>query len=164
MKQIYCASVVLIAAATLTATAPALSRRNFAANCTTPVSRNDTAATILNRYGAQARRETLPGAEGETFPGVVLYPRDRLRRVEIGLGDGEGIAQHLQGLRRLRRAIDVWWIASACLLLLEKIKPWNPDSWVSSAGYRCLGRRSHCRGRPPGSPRMQPVHCSNNAH
>lgn len=88
MTKFHAATAGLLAALVLASpAASALSRRNFAATCTSPVSRNDTAATILHRYGAQARRETLPGAEGETFPGVVLYPRDRLRRVEIAFTD-----------------------------------------------------------------------------
>ncbi len=88
MTKFHAATAGLLAALVFASpAASALSRRNFAATCTSPVSRNDTAATILHRYGAQARRETLPGAEGETFPGVVLYPRDRLRRVEIAFTD-----------------------------------------------------------------------------
>lgn len=76
--------LVLAAAAPASGTAPG---HSFAATCTAPVSRNDTAAAILRRFGANAQRETLPGAEGDTFPGVVLYPRDRQRRVEIAFTD-----------------------------------------------------------------------------
>lgn len=88
MTKVLALAAAMVAAIALAAPhASALSRRNNAANCTTPVSRNDTAATILRRFGAQARRETLPGAEGETYPGLVLYPRDRMRRIEIAFTD-----------------------------------------------------------------------------
>ncbi len=116
MKAMFAASAVLLTAAVLAPpAAPAaepLSRHNFAASCTTPVSRNDTAATILNRYGAQARRETLPGAEGETFPGVVLYPRDRLRRVEIGFSDD---ARPRVAFIRIRGNASTWSFGNMAL-------------------------------------------------
>jgi hypothetical protein len=114
-KAIHAASAGLLAALLLAAPAPAaspLSRHNFAASCTTPVSRNDTAATILNRYGAQARRETLPGAEGETFSGVVLYPRDRQRRVEIGFSDD---ARPRVAFIRIRGNASTWSFGNMAL-------------------------------------------------
>ncbi len=109
------ASAGLLAALALSPPAPAaspLSRRNFAATCTSPISRNDTAATILQRYGAQARRETLPGAEGETFRGVVLYPRDPQRRVEIGFSDD---ARPRVAFIRIRGNRSVWTFGNMAL-------------------------------------------------
>ena len=55
--------------------------------CTYPVSPADTAAALRARYGKDARLETLPGAEGSEFEGLVLWPDDRSRRVEIVFED-----------------------------------------------------------------------------
>ena len=89
MKQsvIVSAGLLTLALAGAPAISAAPARHAFAATCTSPVTRSDTAATILRRFGANARRETLPGAEGETYRGVVLYPRDPQRRVEIAFSD-----------------------------------------------------------------------------
>lgn len=49
---------------------------------------DDTLATAQARLGAgNVVAETLDGAEGETFPGWVLYPDDPTRRVEVFLDD-----------------------------------------------------------------------------
>lgn len=44
----------------------------------------DTFESLRDRYGADAVvRETLPGAEGDSVEGWVLFPRDRARRIEV---------------------------------------------------------------------------------
>ena len=49
---------------------------------------NDTLATAQARLGAgNVVAETLNGAEGETFPGWVLYPDDPIRRIEVYLDE-----------------------------------------------------------------------------
>lgn len=49
---------------------------------------DDTLATAQARLGAgNVVAETLDGAEGETFPGWVLYPDDPTRRIEVFLDD-----------------------------------------------------------------------------
>ena len=85
---------------------------SFSATCTSPVTRGDTAATILRRFGANARRETLPGAEGETFQGVVLYPRDRQRRVEVAFSDDA--RPHVSSIR-IRGNSSTWSFGSMAL-------------------------------------------------
>ena len=44
--------------------------------CSSPVKSNDTVASLRERYGDQARVETLHGPEGIEFPGLVLWPDD----------------------------------------------------------------------------------------
>ena len=85
------ASVSLLGLGLALAVAPAKSAappsQTLAATCAGPVTRSDSAASLLRRFGANARRETLPGAEGETMPGVVLYPRDPQRRIAVVFTD-----------------------------------------------------------------------------
>jgi hypothetical protein len=58
--------------------------------------RDTTLAALKTRFGAeQVAVQTLDGAEGETFEGVVLFPSDPARRAEIipaGERAGDGIA------------------------------------------------------------------------
>ncbi len=56
-------------------------------DCTGPVTRKMSAAAILVKFGKDARRENIPGAEGQTSKGVVLYPDDAARRLEITFWD-----------------------------------------------------------------------------
>jgi hypothetical protein len=51
--------------------------------CTDPVRPDDTAASLIERYKEEARVETLYGVEGDELPGVVLWPNDSARRVEV---------------------------------------------------------------------------------
>ncbi|UYV15173.1 hypothetical protein [Porphyrobacter sp. ULC335] len=62
-----------------------------AITCTYPVRPGDTAQTILERLDKDARREELMGGEGEMFDGVVLWPDDPGRRLELSFAkDGIG--------------------------------------------------------------------------
>ena len=114
MKKLAIVSAGLLALAL--ADAPSISAapgsHSFAATCTSPVMRGDTAATILRRFGANARRETLPGAEGATYPGVVLYPRDPQRRVEIAFSDDA--RPHVSSIR-IRGNSSTWSFGSMAL-------------------------------------------------
>lgn len=51
--------------------------------CSGPIKPGDTAASLQQRYGDQARTETLYGPEGIEFPGLVLWPDDPARRLEV---------------------------------------------------------------------------------
>ncbi|MGJ4997371.1 hypothetical protein ACQR0Z_23305 [Bradyrhizobium sp. HKCCYLS3077] len=77
---------VLITAALLSAS-PALAQTappsEGPITCTQPVASTDTAKSIQQRYGADAVVQDLPGAEGETYKGLVLFPRAADRRIEI---------------------------------------------------------------------------------
>lgn len=58
----------------------------------------DTAASVLARFGKQARRATIAGPEGMELAGVVLWPGDPAREVELILDD-ERPGEHITGLR-----------------------------------------------------------------
>lgn len=51
--------------------------------CAYPVKEDDTPASLKERFGAQARAETIYGPEGIELSGVALWPDDPQRRVEV---------------------------------------------------------------------------------
>ena len=51
--------------------------------CSDPVGPGDTVASLKRRFGKDAREETLGGPEGSEFPGLVLWPDDPSRRLEV---------------------------------------------------------------------------------
>lgn len=58
-----------------------------AITCTFPVRAGDSAATLIARYGKDAKIETLFGPEAIELPGVVLWDGDPGRRVEVFFDD-----------------------------------------------------------------------------
>lgn len=58
-----------------------------AITCTFPVRAGDSAATLIARFGKDAKIETLFGSEGIELPGVVLWEGDPERRVEVLFDD-----------------------------------------------------------------------------
>jgi hypothetical protein len=71
----------------LSISAPALAQeaapQNGAITCSSPVAPKDSAKSLTQRYGKDAAIAELPGAEGEKYKGVVLFPRARDQRIEI---------------------------------------------------------------------------------
>lgn len=57
-------------------------------SCTFPVTGGEDADAVLRRFGKESRAEELPGAEGTTMPGLVLWGNDPARRVEVLLSEG----------------------------------------------------------------------------
>ena len=57
------------------------------ATCTYPVEPGDSAASIREHYGDDAEVTTLPGPEGTEFTGVVLWPNEPSRRLEVLFAD-----------------------------------------------------------------------------
>lgn len=55
--------------------------------CAAPIAPDDTERSLKQRYGKDAVVQNLPGAEGETYKGVVLFPKARDRRIEIAFTD-----------------------------------------------------------------------------
>jgi hypothetical protein len=54
-----------------------------AITCSSPVAPNDSGKSLRQRYGKDAVVQKLPGAEGETYKGLVLLPRAADRRIEV---------------------------------------------------------------------------------
>ena len=55
--------------------------------CTLPVGPKDTYASLRKRFGSAAVQSKLDGPEGEELNGVVLWPNDPARRLELILTD-----------------------------------------------------------------------------
>ncbi|XUM20804.1 hypothetical protein ACRAVF_25545 [Bradyrhizobium oligotrophicum S58] len=73
-------TLLLLASPALAETAPPM---EGPISCTLPVAASDTAKSLKQRYGSEAVIEDLPGAEGETYKGLVLFPRAMDRRIEV---------------------------------------------------------------------------------
>ena len=77
-------TVLLCAAAmALLAAAPAKAPALRALTCALPVKKGDTAASLKQRYGRQAKAMQIPGAEGEMVRGMALWPNDPARRIDV---------------------------------------------------------------------------------
>lgn len=59
--------------------------------CTLPVGPKDTAATVRKRFGAAAVRTKISGAEGMEIDGIVLWPKDPARRLELYLSEDKAL-------------------------------------------------------------------------
>jgi hypothetical protein len=76
--------VLLFAAALpLLASAPAKAPTTRQLTCALPVKKGDTAASLKQRYGAQARLMEIDAAEGDTVNGMALWPNDPARRIDV---------------------------------------------------------------------------------
>lgn len=58
--------------------------------CASPVSPDDTERSLKERYGQEAVVQDLPGAEGEQYKGLVLFPKARDGRIEVAFTDAKG--------------------------------------------------------------------------
>ena len=74
------AALLLIASPALAENAPV---SEGSITCSSPVSPDNSAKSLMLRYGQEAVIEDLPGAEGETHKGLVLFPKAMDRRVEV---------------------------------------------------------------------------------
>ena len=55
--------------------------------CASPVAPDDSAKSLMQRYGQEAVIQPLSGTEGETYKGLVLWPRALDRRIEVSFTD-----------------------------------------------------------------------------
>ena len=85
-----------------------------AITCASPVAADDTERSLKQRYGKDAVVQQLPGAEGETYKGVVLFPKARDRRIEVAFTDDK--AGRVSGLS-LRDAgkTSLWNVAGVTI-------------------------------------------------
>lgn len=71
------------AALPLLAASPAKAPPTRDLTCAVPVKRDDTAASLKKRHGAQAVTMSIHAAEGEMVDGMALWPNDPKRRIDI---------------------------------------------------------------------------------
>jgi hypothetical protein len=162
-------------AALLLVAAPALAQapppQEGAITCSSPVAPNDSGKTLRQRYGKDAVVQELPGAEGETYKGLVLLPRAADRRIEVSFTDGA--MKRVTGLAIRGEAKASRWNLSgitigSSLAEVQKVngKPflvsgfdWDYGGFVADWNGGALGRmEGGCRvmlrfGKKTGAPR-----------
>lgn len=79
-RMIAAAALLLLASCAFAQSAPP---REGPISCAAPVAPDDTERSLKQRYGKDAVVQDLPGAEGDRYKGVVLFPKARDRRIEI---------------------------------------------------------------------------------
>ena len=147
---------VLIAAVALAVASPALAQTapptEGPITCTLPVAATDTAKSLKQRYGSEAVIEDLPGAEGETYKGLVLFPRASDRRIEVAFIEDKTAAVSGMTLRDTAKT-SRWSVAGisigASLAAVRKAngKPfvlagfgWDYGGYVTDFKNGALGR------------------------
>ncbi|WP_315810855.1 MULTISPECIES: hypothetical protein [unclassified Bradyrhizobium] len=121
--------------------------------CTLPVAATDTAKSIQQRYGGEAVVQDLPGAEGETYRGLVLFPRAMDRRIEVGFIQDKTATVSGLSLRDVAKT-SRWSVAGvtigASLAAVQKAngKPfvilgfdWDYGGYVTDFKNGALGRK-----------------------
>ncbi|CCE00834.1 hypothetical protein [Bradyrhizobium sp. STM 3809] len=81
MRHVLIIAALFLASPALAQTAPPT---EGPISCTSPIAATDTANSLKQRFGDEAVMQDLPGAEGETYKGLVLFPRAMDRRIEVG--------------------------------------------------------------------------------
>lgn len=81
-------ALVLLASPVLAQTAPP---QEGPITCASPVAPDDTVWSLKQRFGKDAVVQDLPGAEGEKYKGVVLFPKARDHRIEIAFTDDKAM-------------------------------------------------------------------------
>ncbi|WP_315738288.1 hypothetical protein [Bradyrhizobium sp. SZCCHNR1093] len=84
MRHVLTAAALLLAAPAFAQTALPI---EGPITCTLPVAATDTVKSLKQRYGDEAVVQDLPGAEGETYKGLVLFPRALDRRIDVAFID-----------------------------------------------------------------------------
>ncbi|PPQ18550.1 hypothetical protein CV770_15015 [Bradyrhizobium sp. AC87j1] len=81
--------------------------------CASPVAPDDTERSLKQRYGKDAVVQELPGAEGERYKGVVLFPKASDRRIEVAFTDDK--AGRASGLTLRDAKTSRWTVAGVTI-------------------------------------------------
>jgi hypothetical protein len=93
IRNIAAITLVLLASPAFAQSAPP---QEGPITCASPVAPNDTERSLKQRFGKEAVVQDLPGAEGEKYKGVVLFPKATDRRIEVAFTDDK--AKRASGL------------------------------------------------------------------
>jgi hypothetical protein len=85
-----------------------------AVTCSSPVAPRESADSLKQRYGKNAVVQQLPGAEGETHRGVVLFPRVKDRRIDVSFS-GDAMKSATGLVVRDSAKTSVWNIAGVSI-------------------------------------------------
>ncbi|WFU77021.1 hypothetical protein [Bradyrhizobium sp. CB2312] len=122
-------ALVLLASPAFAQTAPP---QEGPITCASPVAPDDTERTLKQRFGKDAVVQDLPGAEGEKYKGLVLFPKARDRRIEIAFTDDK--AMRASGLT-LRDAVktSLWSVNGVTIgLSLAEVQKANGKPFLVS--------------------------------
>ena len=86
IRSLTVSAVLLLAFPAFAQTAPP---QEGPITCASPVAPSDTAKSLMQRYGKEAVMQELPGAEGETYKGLVLFPKANDLRLEVAFAEGK---------------------------------------------------------------------------
>ena len=100
-RSVAVAALVLFASPAFAQTTPP---QEGPITCASPVSSDDTERSLKQRYGKDAVMQDLPGAEGETYKGLVLFPKATDRRIEVSFTDDKTMCAAGLTLRDTARA------------------------------------------------------------
>lgn len=78
------------AALSLLAAAPAKAPITRPLTCAIPVKKGDTAASLKQRFGKQAKLAKVHVGEGEMVDGMILWPNDPARQIDVFFAEGPG--------------------------------------------------------------------------
>ncbi|WP_298870871.1 hypothetical protein [uncultured Bradyrhizobium sp.] len=82
--------------------------------CVSPIAPGDTANSLMQRYGKEAEIQDLSGAEGETYKGLVLFPRVMERRLEVAFAEDK--SKRVSGLTLRDTARTSKWNVSGIMI------------------------------------------------
>jgi hypothetical protein len=80
-------AVFALASLPLLAAASAYAPPTRQLTCALPVKKGDTAASLKQRFGVQAKAMKIHAAEGEMVSGMALWPNDPARRIDVFFED-----------------------------------------------------------------------------
>jgi hypothetical protein len=107
-------AAVSIGALTSTAVAQAIVPQEGAVTCSSPIAPKESADSLKQRFGKDAVVQQLPGAEGETHKGLVLFPRSKDRRIEVSFS-GEAMKSATGLVVRDGAKTSAWNIAGVSI-------------------------------------------------
>jgi hypothetical protein len=107
IRNIAAITLVLLASPAFAQSAPP---QEGPITCASPVAPNDTERSLKQRFGKEAVVQDLPGAEGEKYKGVVLFPKATDRRIEVAFTDDK--AKRASGLTLRDTASTSRWNVS----------------------------------------------------
>lgn len=83
--------------------------------CLTPIGPTDSAASLVKRYGSNARIETYGGSAGESWRVLILFPDNPKRRLEVSFWDDQPGQKMTQVSRVMAISPAHWRIAGVKL-------------------------------------------------
>jgi hypothetical protein len=88
IRSVATTTLILLASPAFAQTAPP---QEGPITCLSPIAPDDTERSLKQRFGKDAVVQDLPGAEGEKYRGLVLFPKAKDRRIEVAFTDDKAM-------------------------------------------------------------------------